>query len=277
MPLLIARVALGLFLVAHFGLQLPYAAALYSEAGMLPDPRLNPGAEAALSPLHRWDHPAVVRAAVAAMVALAAAYTVGFRTRTVGVLLGLGTAALWQRNVLTLNPSLAYLGFWFLVQAFAAPDPPGSLDRWLARRRGARGFADTLPADVTRALWVVFTVAYSYSGWTKLVSPAWQAGDAVGWLLAGPLGLDHPLARAVAALPPALLALATWGTVALELLAAPLACVPRLRPALWWAILALHVGLVALVDLRDISLAMIAVHLTLRAGPERRGGAAGAA
>lgn len=259
---LIARVAIGLYLVVHYLRLLPFAASLFSGAGMLADPGLNPGAVAAISPLYLWDSPAVVRALVIGLIGVACAYTVGLRTRTMGVLLGLGSLFLWQRNMLTLNPSLPFLGFWFAIQAFTAPNPRGSVDRGLARRRGVTQFVDDLPGDVTAALWLVFTVAYSYSGYTKLVSPSWVSGQAVGWMLNGPIGLDNPLARFVAGLPEPMLQLCTWGVVAVELLA-PLALWTRIRPWWWLAALAMHVGLLALVDLQDISWGMVVVHLVL--------------
>lgn len=259
---LITRVCIGLYLVVHYLRLLPFAPALFSGEGMLADPALNPGAAAAVSPLYLWDSPGVVRALVGVLVGLALLYTLGLRTRTTGLLLGLGSVVLWQRNMLTLNPSLPYLGFWFLLQTFTAADPPGSLDRLLARRRAIPPAADALPADVNAALWLVFTVAYAFSGWTKLVSPSWQAGEAVGWMLNGPIGLDNPLARAVAALPAPLLHAATWGVVGVELLA-PLALWGRLRRPWWLLVLGMHLGLLCLVDLQDISWGMLVVHLTL--------------
>lgn len=259
---LIARVAIGVYLVLHYLRLFPFAASLFSGEGMLADPMLNPGAVAAVSPLYLWDDPAVVRSLVAGLVAIAAAYAVGFQTRTMGVLLGLGSLFLWQRNMLTLNPSLPFLGFWFAIQTFGPADPACSVDRWLARRRGVTAFQDGLPADVIASLWLVFTLAYSYSGYTKLVSPSWQSGQAVGWMLNGPIGLDNPLARFVSGLPDGMLHLATWGVVAIELLA-PLALWLPVRRVWWALVLGMHLGLVCLVDIQDISWGMVVVHLAL--------------
>lgn len=262
--LAVVRVAVGAQLAVHYARLLPHAATLYSRDGMLPDAALNP-VDLPWTILGHLDAPWFVQGFVAALIALAVAYTVGWQTRTAGVLLALGAAALWHRNMLTLNPSLPYLGFWLLAQAFARPDPPWSVDRWLARRahRGRFGYADRLPRDVLGALWVVYTVGYSYSGWAKLVSPSWADGTAVARMLRGPIALDNPLAHALAGLPDGVLAAATWGTVGLELLAAPLALSRRLRPALWLALLGLHAGLLLLVGLQDISWGMLVTHFAL--------------
>lgn len=262
--LAVVRVAVGLHLAVHYARLLPWAATLYSDRGMLPDPAQNPVA-IGLSPLHHLDAPWMISAVVLGLAVLALVYAAGFWTRTAGVLLALGAAALWHRNLLTLNPSLPYLGFWLLAQALARPNPPWSVDRWLARRDrvGGRPFADRLPRDVLGALWVVYTVGYSYSGYTKLISPSWADGTAVARLLRGPIALDNPLAHAVAALPDPVLAVATWSVLAIELLAAPLALSRRLRPALWVAIFGLHAGLLLLVGLQDISWGMLVTHLAL--------------
>jgi hypothetical protein len=265
MPMIaVSRIALGLFCFVHYVLLLPYAAEVWSTAGMLPDAALNVGFPWALSPLYWLDSPLALRLVVGGLVAASAAYAAGWRTRTMGVLIGLGTYALWHRNLFTTNPSYAYLGFWFLLQLFTPANPPVSVDRWLARRAGLRGpLASRLPPDVLRVLWVVHAVAYSFSGWTKAVSPSWRGGHAFRILLDGPLGLTHPLADLVRALPDAVLSVATWGALGLELLYAPLALYRPARPWLWVAMLGMHLGLWALVGLADISAAMVCVHLFL--------------
>lgn len=259
------RFAVGAHLAVHHARVLPYATTLYSREGMLGDPTNNP-VPVSISPLHALDAPWAIQGFVAAMVALSVAFAVGLRARTVGVLLAVGQALLWHRNMLTLNPSLAYLGFFLLAFAFSRPASPWSVDRWLERRGGVRapfGRADALPRDVLGALWLVFTVGYTYSGWTKLVSPSWADGSAVARMLRGPIAQDNPVAHAFAALPDWVLSASTWGVLGLELLAAPLALSRRLRPGLWALLLAMHAGLVLLVGLQDISWGMIVTHLAL--------------
>ncbi|MES2643643.1 MAG: hypothetical protein V4850_29425 [Myxococcota bacterium] len=262
----VVRVAIGVQLAVHYARLYPWATTLYSDQGMLADPARNPVA-LGFSPLHHLDAPWMIQAVVLGLVGLSLAFAAGLFTRTAGVLLALGAATLWHRNMLTLNPSLPYLGFFLLAHAFARPNPPWSIDRWRARRAGGSaawcGFADRLPRDVLGALWVVFTVGYSFSGYTKLVSPSWADGSAVARMLRGPIALDNPLVHALAALPDAVLAVATWGTLGLELLAAPLALSRRLRPALWLALFGMHAGLLGLVGLQDISWGMLVTHLAL--------------
>ncbi len=48
---------------------------------------------------------------------------------------------------------------------------------------------------------------------------------------------------------------------AFELLFAPLALSRRLRPFLWAGMLAMHLGLMALIDFADLSFGMVILHL----------------
>ncbi len=102
---------------------------------------------------------------------------------------------------------------------------------------------------------------HTYSGVTKLVSPSWLDGTAVARVLENPLARPGPLRAAILSLPDGLLRLGTWATLALELLFAPLALSRRLRPWIWTMALAMHLGLIALIDFADLSLGMVMLHL----------------
>jgi hypothetical protein len=259
----VARAALGAYLAVHYALQAPYAAVLYGRGGMLPEARLNPSYPHAHSLLYALDAPWFVTALCAGLALVAAAYAAGLRTRTSAVVLFAGMYTLLHRNALTLNPSLPYLGLWLLAHAFFPADPAHSLDRLLARRRGVvfDPHPERVPRDVLRVLWIVTAVSYSYSGVTKLLSPSWRDGRAVALILGSVLGRDNLPARALLALPPLVTAGLTWATLLAELLYAPLALARRARPWLWAALLGLHAGLMLVVDIADISAAMVVFHL----------------
>lgn len=260
--LVLTRMFTGATLAVHYALLLPWAAATYGRGGVLPTTRDNPFPLPA-SPLSMLDAPALVTALVLLLALVALAYAAGFFTRSADLLLWAGAAVLFHRNQLTLNPSLPYLGLWFLAQTFSPADPPWSLDRWLARRRGARfdHGADGLPRDVARVVWIASCVGYSFSGLTKLLSPSWARGDAIGLIVSSPIGRDGALGHALLALPAPWLAAMTWSVLLLELLSAPLALSRRVRPYLWGALLLMHVGLLLVLDIADISVPMIAFHL----------------
>jgi hypothetical protein len=264
--LAVARAVLGAYLFAHYAALVPYAAETFGRGGVLPQVALNPAYPHGLTLLGWLDHPRFIEGFVAALAALSLAYLAGFRTRTSAVLLFLGSHQLFHRNELTLNPSLPFLGFLLLAHAFFPADPPWSIDRYVACRAGGpsgggREGQSAIPRDTLAVLWIVMAVAYSYSGWTKLVSPGWRSGEALSLLLASPLARDTALVRFMEGLPAGILAGFTWAALLAELLFAPLALSRRLRPHLSIALVAMHVGLVVLLDFADISLGMIAFHL----------------
>jgi hypothetical protein len=261
-PLAIARLTLGAYLAWHYALLLPVAALTFGDEGLLPSASLNPGPSlSVLSLLHAPAAPFVLT--LGGLLA-ALSYAAGLFTRTSGLALFFVAFTLWHRNQLTLNPSLPFLGFFFLAQLFSHRAPPWSLDRWWRIRRGRSvpDGADALPRDVLSVLWIVSSVAYSYSGWTKLLSPSWRSGAAVPLIATGALGRDGMAAAVLGGLP-IVGTLATYTVLAVELSFLPLAMSRRVRPWLWTAVLALHVGLLFTLHIENISLGMIVVHLTL--------------
>jgi len=65
----------------------------------------------------------------------------------------------------------------------------------------------------------------------------------------------------ILALPDGILRLGTWATLTFELLFAPLALSRPVRPWIWTLGLAMHLGLIALIDFADLSLGMAMLHL----------------
>jgi predicted DCC family thiol-disulfide oxidoreductase YuxK len=114
---------------------------------------------------------------------------------------------------------------------------------------------------VFRAAWIVMATGYSYSGYTKLVSPSWVEGSALRRVLENPLARPTVLRDALLALPEELFVVPTWLAMGFELGFAPLALIAPLRPWLWGAMLGMHLGLMALIDFADLSLGMLALHL----------------
>jgi hypothetical protein len=156
------------------------------------------------------------------------------------------------------NPSLPFVGWLLLAHAFLPPAPCGSLD---GRRRPDLAAAWHMPPAIYAVAWVVMALGYSYSGYTKLLSPSWVDGTALARVLENPLARPGWLREAIVSLPGWLLHLGTWAALALELGFAPLALFRRLRPWLWGAMLAMHLGLIVLIDFADLSLGMVMVHL----------------
>jgi predicted DCC family thiol-disulfide oxidoreductase YuxK len=164
-----------------------------------------------------------------------------------------GFACLFNRNVLIANPSLPYVGLLLLLTACV----PGGEGAGLHLRRDDWRF----PVTAYRAAWVLLLVGYTYSGIVKLAAPSWVDGSAMRHLLENPLARPTFLRETLLGLPPAVLQLATWGGLALEILAAPLGLVRRLRPWVWLALIGMQLGILSLVSFADLTLGMLCAHL----------------
>lgn len=238
------RVVLGVYLVAHFAHLVPWAAEVWSAAGVLPDVGLSPLPPLLPNALLLLTSPAAVQGFVVALVGLALLFTFGVARRATAVALWYGWACLFGRNPLIANPSLPYVGLLLLLCAAAPTD----------ERRGGR-------RELVAVAWALLALGYTYSGVTKLGAPSWQDGSALAHVLRCPLARDTGLRELLLAAPPLLLQLATWGALALELLFLPLAVLPATRRLAWGLGASLHVGTLALVGFADLSLGMLLVHL----------------
>jgi len=117
-----------------------------------------------------------------------------------------------------------------------------------------------MPADIFAAAWIVMAVAYSYSGYAKLASPSWLDGTALSQVLHNPLARDTALRTHLLSLPLWWLKTATWFALFLEFSFAPLSLFRKLRPALWFAMVGMHLGLLVLVNFTDLTLGMLLLH-----------------
>jgi predicted DCC family thiol-disulfide oxidoreductase YuxK len=118
-----------------------------------------------------------------------------------------------------------------------------------------------LPPAFFAAAWIVLAVAYTYSGYTKLLSPSWVSGDAVALVLENPLARANFVRAWLLTWPDYLLQALTWAILFVELYFAPLALLRALRPGLWGAMLAVQLGFLCLLDFADLTAPMLLLHL----------------
>lgn len=253
----IYRFLLGAYLLVHFAMLLPYAGEVFAAGGTVASGSLSPLFGVLPNPLLLDDGVAMVLGLLGVGCLCAVALAVGWCDRIGAVLAALILGWLFQRNPLIANPSLPLFGWLLIVHAFVPPRPYGSL-------AAARDGADPdwrLPKHLHLAVWVVLALCYSHSGWTKLASPSWVAGDTIRLVLENPLARDHLLRGWLLATPPIVLQALTWFVLLVELLFAPLALSRRLRPWLWGAMLAAQFGFLFLLDFADLTFPMLLVHL----------------
>jgi predicted DCC family thiol-disulfide oxidoreductase YuxK len=248
----LVRFVFGAYLFLHFVQLVPWAEEIFET--VLPRDA---------SPLIRLFPNVLAFADVATPLIVAAAiasvfFALGLFDRIAAIFLWYVLASLFGRNPLISNPSLPFAGWLLLLHACLPPAPFWSL--------AARGRVDprgnwSFPPPLFAALWIVMSLGYSYSGWTKLVSPSWVDGTALARVLNNPLARPSFIRDLMLQTPDALMHVATWGALALELLYAPLALFRRARPLLWLAMLLMHLGLMVLIDFADLSFMMVILHL----------------
>ena len=235
------RIALGTYVAVHFAGLLPWAVETFSREGMLPDGSLSPIPNL----LAACDGPLVVLAMVTLGALAGLALATGSRDRLAAALALLVSATLIGRNPLIANPAMPYVGL--LLFAHAASKPRRDRLAW--------------SPEILRALWIAMAVGYSYSGITKLAAPSWVDGQAFAYILGNPLARPGLLRDGLLALPSWTLEGLTFATLGLEISFAPLALFRRARPWIWASMLAMHLGLLVLIDFADLTLGMVVLHL----------------
>jgi predicted DCC family thiol-disulfide oxidoreductase YuxK len=254
----LVRGLFGTYLFVHFLHLAPWAAELFSNRGALPDGAASPLLHLFPNVLALWDDPIFVTALLIAAAGLAVLFAAGCADRAAAVALWYVWACLHGRMPLIGNPGLPYIGWMLLAHAFLPRAPYGS---WAARGRPDPEGGWRMPEGIFLAAWILMAVGYTYSGWTKLVSPSWLDGSAVARVLENPLARPGVGRELFLALPAGALRLATWGALGAELLFAPLAVLPRARPWIWGLMLSMHLGLILLIDFADLSLGMVMLHM----------------
>jgi predicted DCC family thiol-disulfide oxidoreductase YuxK len=252
------RVLFGTYLFVHFAQLVPWGAELFSNRGVLADASASPLLYLFPNVLAVADSPAVVTGLLAVAAGLCVPFALGWHDRIAAVALWYVWACLFGRYPLIANPGLPYVGWMLLAHAFLPPAPYGSL---AARGRLDPGNNWRMPAGVFAVAWVLMALGYTYSGYTKLISPSWLDGTALARVLDNPLARPGPVRDALRALPDWALHLATWTALGLELAFAPLALFRRLRPWVWALMLSMHLGLILILDFADLSLGMVFLHL----------------
>lgn len=252
------RAIFGIYLCVHFAELVPWGAEMFSNIGVIPEASASPLLHLFPNILAVWDSPFFVTVFLLSGTLLSALFAVGYFDRAAALGLWYIWACLLGRNPLISNPSLPYMGLLLLAHSCLPRAPYGSPAR---HGRPDPGTEWRMPQSIFLVVWILMALGYTYSGYTKLVSPSWTAGTAIVRLLANPLARENFLNRALIGLPQGVLKSITGGTLALELSSAPLALFRGTRPYIWGLMISMHVGLIALIDFAHLSIGMVMLQL----------------
>jgi predicted DCC family thiol-disulfide oxidoreductase YuxK len=249
------RAIFGLYLLQHFLGLLPWGGELFSSTGVLPSGSFSPLIHLFPNIFALLDSPLFVESCLVVAALLSLFLIVGKFDRIAAVLIWYLLACLHGRNPMIGNPSLPFIGWLLLAHAVM----PFQFRSFSTEKKDGTGVAN-FPADIYLAAWILMSLAYTYSGYTKLVSLSWLDGSALRRVLSNPLARDTFLRTFLLSLSPWLLKAATWAGLALELSFAPLALFRMLRPLLWLAMVGMHLGLMLLVNFSDLTAGMLILH-----------------
>jgi len=253
----IFRIFFGCYLLQHFLGLVPWGAELFSNRGALASASASPLIRLFPNVLAICDEPRFVTALLILGSLLSVHLAVGFWDRPAAFVLWYLCACLLGRNPLISNPALPFIGWLLLLHTVLPNAPYGS---WAARKRDDLGGHWYMPQPAFVLAWVLMAVGYSYSGYTKLVSPSWLDGSALARVLQNPLARPTVLRDLLLTIPPVSLRVLTWAALLLELSFAPLALFRKARPWIWTAMVGLHIALLSLVSFADLTAGMLLFH-----------------
>jgi predicted DCC family thiol-disulfide oxidoreductase YuxK len=246
---------------AHLFVQLVHlirgGTGIFSDAGLRAETSLGPVLRYFPNPLFVWDSPTAVRSllTIAAMASLAFAF--GKRDRIAALVLWYVGACLFTLNPLITDPGPFFVGALLLGHALLPASPYGS---WDARGRPDPGGGWRMRSRLQTAAWITLAGGYAFVGWTKLMSPEWVHGHALGDVLDTAVANPTVLREIFAATPTALWTLATWAGLAGQLLFAPLALIARIRPWLWLVSLGMNLFAALFIDVSEQSAGLMLLH-----------------
>jgi hypothetical protein len=254
----IFRALLGMYLFVHFAHLVPWGKELFSNAGMIGDAALSPLFGIIPSILSISDSPAMVAGMLVTGAVASVFLALGKHDKVAAIAIWYILACLFGRNPLIANPALPYLGWMLLAHLFVPSAPWGPL--------AAKGSTDSdgawrMPHAIYFAAWAVLALSYTYSGYTKLLSPSWVSGDTIWYVLNNPLARDYFVRDLMLWLGEDFARGLTWTILWIEVLFAPLVLSRRLRPILWGIMLLVQVGFLFLLNFADLTTPMLLFHL----------------
>ena len=254
----IFRALLGAYLFVHFAQLVAWGRELFSNEGMIDDAAHSPIFGLIPSVLSISDSPATAAGMLFVGTVASLFFALGKHDKLAALVMWYLLACLLGRNPLIANPALPYLGWMLLAHLFVPAAPWGAL---AAKERLDPAGDWHMPRAIYFSAWVVLALSYSYSGYTKLLSPSWASGDTVWYVLQNPLARDYFVRDIMLWLGQDVVRVITWTILWVEVLFAPLVLFRRLRPVLWGIMLAVQIGFLFLLNFADLTTPMLLFHL----------------
>lgn len=247
----------GSYLTIHFFQLIPHVIELFGRSGMIADSTWNPTYGYFPNILCYIDgSPKLLYAFMTSLVCLSIMFALRLiAPRTIAFLLWYGWACLLNRNVLILNPGIPYSGL--LLLAFSL----------ITFTKSEKEKELEINPQVFPWLywggWILYALGYTISGLHKLQSPSWIDGSALSHVLKSPLSRNNALCHFLLETNPIILQISTWASLTAEITFVPLGLFYHTRKLYWLTFLALHIGVLLLINFTDLTLGILAMHFFL--------------
>ena len=182
---------------------------------MVPDANVSPLTKAFPNIISIFDDPFAINLFNFSGILASILFMLGFKSRVSGLWIWYIFACYVGRNPLINNPGLSFLG-WILIANCFIPSAP-SIFSLSSKSSETLKSEWKLPDNLFLVFWIVTSLAYGYSGFTKLGSPSWLDGSAVHEAMYLPLARPSLLRDFMLQLPLPIFMGLTWGSLALEL------------------------------------------------------------
>lgn len=248
------RIIFGLYLFIHFICLIPLSPDIWSNQGMMADSSINFTFGKFPNVLNLFDSPLQIRIFVMVMTFLSLLIVVGYFRRIAAILLWFGWACLFHRNNLISNPGVPMIGWLLLALTLIPIGEPLSL----AKKKGSENWF--MPPLIFWGAWWIIGLAYTISGFDKLMSPSWQDGSAMIHLVNNPLARDWFVRDILLAMPTFMMHINTWLALVLELTFGFFCLFKKTRPMAWFFIMSMHLGILLVVDFADLTIGVMMIH-----------------
>src|SRR4030095_1191022 len=154
-----------MYLFIIFISAIPSAAATWSDEGLVSKASSHLTYGVFPNILNHFDSPGEIKLFLIILAAFALCYSIGFAGRWAGLVLWYGWACSFNRNNLTLNPSVPYIGWLLLASCFVPTGEPWSINK--------KDDSWQMPKLILRGAWILLILGYFFSGVDKLQSVSW--------------------------------------------------------------------------------------------------------
>lgn len=260
-PLGVFRIVFGLVILSYLGLRAFDFDYWYTDAGLLHGTEAREAAgPLRFSPLQYWQDPVTVRTFAASTALFALLFTIGWRTRITTVLLYLGMLSLLHRDVSSSCGVDSLIVIMLFYMMFSSSGAAYSFDALReSRRRGTLAEPLIMPWP-QRLIQIQLVLIYLSTAVWKCTGTTWFNGSALYYVLqnteVGRFRLD-PLSQY-----PLAINLLTHGALAIEFGLVVLLWLRATRPWIIFAGLALHTGILFVVNIPSFGEMMTACYIT---------------